>query len=62
MSKKLFEICISTTLEEGEIELEDHTSEIVFQLHCPLCDKTHQIDPDIGMLVYQLNGRPPPFT
>jgi len=61
-NKKLCEECISSTLEGSEVELENHIFDVNFKLFCSFCNKLHQIEPNIGVLIYQLNGRPLPIS
>jgi len=50
--------CLPNSVEAYEIERSDHIFEYILQLSCPLCHQSHELDPQVGMLMYVASGLP----
>jgi uncharacterized C2H2 Zn-finger protein len=50
--------CLPNTVKACEIEHSNETYDFTFQLFCPLCQKPHQLDPEVATILYELKGPP----
>jgi len=54
-NKNLCYSCIKTTTKTTEIEEDNVVIDILFEFSCPYCHVIHELDPIIGMQLYQLD-------
>jgi len=50
--------CLPNSAEAYEIERPDHILQHILQLSCPLCHQSHELDPEIGWLMYAASVPP----
>jgi len=47
--------CLPNSATACEVELPDEIYRYALQLSCPLCQQMHELDPEIGMMIYIAN-------